>query len=166
MDVFPGDPEVQIKQIFHLVKDGWNMNLLSLPAHVATHVNVPIHAVEKGKTLDDFTLDAFFGKSTVFTDMKSIKTGVGLFFENAAISKNTLQKILELKPKFVGVKGYFESEEELEVEKKLLKEGIVSFEGLVNVEKLPKNKQFTFYGVPLKIKEGDGSPIRAFAILD
>ncbi len=61
------------------------------------------------------------------------------------------------------MQGYFETDSELETEKLLLREGIISFEGLVHIDKLPKDKEFMFYGVPLKIKNGDGSPVRAFA---
>jgi kynurenine formamidase len=46
----------------------------------------------------------------------------------------------------------------------LLEAGIISFENLANTEKLPR--AFTFYGMPLNIKDSDGSPIRAFALLD
>ncbi len=85
MPVYPGDPEVEIKQVLKLAKDGWNMNVVSLPAHIATHVNVPLHAVENGKTLDDYSVDAFCGKDAVFQGLKSIKPGIGLLFRNAAM---------------------------------------------------------------------------------
>lgn len=166
MPVYPGDPEVKIKRVLTLAKDGWNMNVISLPTHIATHANVPIHAVEKGKTLDDYPIDAFCGRAVVFQSAQSIQSGLGLIFENASISKEAAQKIIDTRSKFVGVQGYFESESELETEKLLLRNGIISFEGLTNVNKLPKNKEFMFYGIPLKITDGDGSPIRAFAQID
>ena len=165
MPVYPGDPEVTIKQVLTLTKDGWNMNVISLPSHVATHVNVPIHAVKTGKTLDDYRIDRFCGKAVVYLSENNIKRDVGLLFEDASIRKNTVHAILKIRPKFIAVQGYFESENELEVEKLLLNEGIISFEGLIHVNRLPKNKDFMFYGVPLKIKRGDGSPVRAFAVV-
>lgn len=165
MPVYPGDPEVEIKQVLTLVKDGWNMNTISLPSHIATHVNVPVHAVAGGKTLDDYTVDVFCGMSVVFQTLESIKTGIGLLFENASLKEDVVQQIIETKPKFIGIQGYFESQRELESEKLFLRKGIISFEGLINVDKLPKNKEFMFYGVPLKIKNGDGSPVRAIAVI-
>lgn len=51
-----------------------------------------------------------------------------------------------------------------EVHKRLLSNNIVIFEGLVNLKQLV-GKRFLFYGVPMKIEMGDGSPIRAFALL-
>ena len=166
MPVYPGDPEVSIKRVLTLAKDGWNMNVISLPAHIATHVNVPIHGVGNGKTLDDYSVDAFCGRSVVFRSLQDIRSGVGVLFENAALPVDVVKKIIEIKPKFIGVQGYFESESELATEKRTLKEGIVSFEGLIHIEKLPKDKEFTFYGLPLMIKGGDGSPIRAIAVID
>jgi len=49
------------------------------------------------------------------------------------------------------------------IEQYLLSNDIILFERLANTNKLPK--KFLFYGAPLKIKDGDGSPVRAFAIL-
>jgi kynurenine formamidase len=50
------------------------------------------------------------------------------------------------------------------IEKQLLAEGIISFEGLVNLEKLRAG--FVFYGMPLHIRDGEGSPVRAFAVVE
>jgi len=58
-----------------------------------------------------------------------------------------------------------EAELTVQMERKLLRHGIITFTDLVNLNKLPVGEDFTFYGVPLKIKGGDGSPIRAFAIV-
>ncbi len=45
----------------------------------------------------------------------------------------------------------------------LLEAGIIIIEGLTNLEKI-KHSKFTFGAIPLKIEQGDGSPVRAFAI--
>ena len=39
------------------------------------------------------------------------------------------------------------------------------FEWLVNLDKLIGKGEFMFYGIPLKLKSGSGSPVRAFAII-
>jgi kynurenine formamidase len=166
MPVYPGDPKVSIKPVLTLAKDGWNMNVITLPAHIATHVNVPLHSNAGGRSLDDYPVDAFIGKSIVYRKPENIRVGIGLLFERAADVVPLVQKIIETNVKFVGVQGYFESKPELDAEKALLRAGIISFEGLVNLDKLPKGAEFTFYGVPLKIKNGDGSPIRAYAQVD
>lgn len=47
----------------------------------------------------------------------------------------------------------------------LLSGGVTIVEGLVHLEKLPRDRDFTFGAFPLKIEGGDGSPCRAFAMV-
>lgn len=54
--------------------------------------------------------------------------------------------------------------QDLPVHRILLSQGIVLIENLVHVDSLPESG-FTFYCFPLKIKEGDGSPVRAVAVV-
>jgi kynurenine formamidase len=44
--------------------------------------------------------------------------------------------------------------------------GLTHYEWLVNLEELVGVGEFTFFGVPLKLHEGTGSPVRAFALVD
>jgi len=44
--------------------------------------------------------------------------------------------------------------------------GISHWEWLVNLEELLGKSEFQFFGVPLKLKGGSGSPVRAFAIVN
>ena len=44
--------------------------------------------------------------------------------------------------------------------------GITHYEWLVNLEELVGAGEFTFFGVPLLLDEGTGSPVRAFALLE
>jgi len=46
-----------------------------------------------------------------------------------------------------------------------LYESISHWEWLVNLEQLIGRGEFQFSGVPLKVKGGSGSPVRAFAVL-
>ena len=71
------------------------------------------------------------------------------------------QVIVKKRPPFIGLSSEFEIDED--VEKNLLKNDIICFERLANTENLPKS--FFFHGAPLKIKEGDGSPVRAYATI-
>jgi kynurenine formamidase len=43
--------------------------------------------------------------------------------------------------------------------------GITHYENLCNLDQLV-NRRFTFFGFPLRIRGGTGSPVRAVAILD
>ena len=161
MDVYPGDPEVVIKQQQTFKKDGWNMKRLQVNLHDGTHVNVPIHGTKNGHTLDFYKVTDFIGKCKIYRNLDDIQKGIGIIFTKQNIDWEMAKIITEKNPKFVGLSARFEFDEE--IERYLLEQGIISFERLTNIEKLPD--EFTFYGVPLKIKDGDGSPIRAFAIL-
>jgi kynurenine formamidase len=44
--------------------------------------------------------------------------------------------------------------------------GISHYEWLINLEELVGKGEFMFYGLPLKICKGSGSPVRAWALLD
>ena len=54
----------------------------------------------------------------------------------------------------------------MELEKALLENGILTYTNLINLDRLPRGEEFLFIGLPLNIKNGDGSPVRAVAILE
>ncbi len=161
MPVFPGDPEVIIKEIHTLDKEGWNLRNMTLTTHIGTHVNVPYHMVKDGKKLDQFYIDSFFGKSELYKTGMKFYHNKGVIFSSCNIDQKIAEDLIKFPPKFIGLSEKFEFD--IAVEKLLLEKGIISFENLANTEKLPQ--EFTFYGVPLNIKEADGSPVRAFAIV-
>jgi kynurenine formamidase len=161
MPVFPGDPEAQVEVVQTIENDGWEMRRLHMNGHDGTHVNVPSHGISGGKTLDDYPLDAFVGEAVLFESNDDIQNGKGVIFSTRDITEEIAEIILERKPKFVGLSSVFGFN--LKAEKMLLEGDIISYERLVNTEQLPKH--FMFYGVPLKILDGDGSPVRAFAVV-
>lgn len=61
-----------------------------------------------------------------------------------------------------GVKGY---ETLLPVHHEFLPRGIAVIEGLVNLEALSGESNLVFVGFPLKVPDGDASPIRAAALV-
>lgn len=160
MPVYPGDPEVRVEQIQFFEKDGWNMRQIEISTHEGTHVNASIHGLAKGKSLDDYNLENFIGDSILFESFEDIQKGKGIIF-NKDITWEDAKKIAEIKPKFVG--SWSKNDIDVEIEKFLFENDILLFERLVNTDKLPKN--FIFYGVPLKISDSDGSPVRAFAVI-
>lgn len=162
MPVYPGDPEFEIEEIQTLTQNGWSMRELTLTTHLGTHVNVPSHTRTDGKNLDAFTPDAFFGPAVLYNDGMAFDRSVGVIFRDQNIDEAIATGLIASPPKFIGLPEKFPFDENLE--KLLLAHDIISFENLVNVEKLPDS--FTFYGVPLRISGSDGSPVRAFAIVD
>jgi kynurenine formamidase len=159
--VFPGDPEMNIEKVLTLEKDGWEMRRLQINSHDGTHVNVPSHAVIGGKNLDAYTLNAFQGKAHIYTPGMTISSGEGVLF-TMQITRTEADWILHARPAFVGLSSNFEFD--VELEKELLRAGIISYERLANLDQLPETCMF--YGAPLRIREGDGSPVRAYAICE
>lgn len=162
MPVYPGDPEVIIEEIHTIPNEGWNLRNVTLTTHIGTHVNVPYHMVSEGKKLDAYSLDAFVGPSVIYTKTAKYTKETGIIFRDQNIDQEIADILIANPPKFVGLSAAFEFD--VPLEKLLLQHNIISFENLVNTEKLPE--KFTFYGVPLNLREADGSPVRAFALLE
>ncbi len=159
MKVYPGDPEVEIKILHTYEENSWELREMKLGTHTGTHVDAFSHMHKNGKTLDDISLTNFFGKAQVVELDKEFPEGIGLFFTDE-VGIEILEKILQSRPPFVG--GLIKDE----LERALLKAEIVTYSDLINLDLIPKGKVFSFFGLPLKIKQGDGSPVRAIALIE
>jgi arylformamidase len=162
MPVYPGDPEASIELVHTIARNGWDMRRLEINAHDGTHVNVPAHMIAGGKTLDDYSLSDFCGGARLYAPQSPMSPEEGVLFAGRNIDEAMVDKIKKARPKFIGLARDFEFE--LAILRDLLADGIVSFERLANLDKLPA--RFEFYAMPLNIRGGDGSPVRAFAVID
>lgn len=160
MEVYEGDPAVHITTVRTRAKDGWELREITFGSHTGTHVDAPVHMHESGATLDDIPLHRFCGPAVVVSpdDEKTYPRNTGLLFCEP-VPLSAVPRILNARPPFVG--GPLEEE----AERALLQHGVVTYTDLVNVEQL-RDTSFSFFGFPLKIKDGDGSPVRAVAIVD
>ncbi len=164
MEVYDGDPEVKIKEIHTLKNKGWRLKRLSLGSHTGSHVDAPYHMKVDGAKLDELPLDKFFGDATMTDIADEFPKHVGLVFRTGNLAEDILPKFVVAETPFVVVGD--KATLDIPLERALLQSGILTFTGLINLNELPNDKHFAFYGIPLKIKDGDGSPIRAFAIVD
>lgn len=159
MELYEGDPEVEIDLVHTYDNNTWELRKISMGSHSGTHVDSFSHMHLGMKSIDEIPLERFFGRSQVVDLDGKWEKDMGLFFtENIGIEY--LDKILDANPKFVG--GNISED----LERALLKNEILTYTDLINLDMIPKNKSFIFYGLPLKIKSGDGSPVRAMAIID
>lgn len=163
MPVYPGDPQVKIKQVHFLKKQGWRLRKLSFGSHTGTHVDAFAHMDTEGQTVDKIPLKKFFGQAKIVFINGSFPKNTGLIFKEGKLKINLFTKIKKACPLFVAVGD--QAEMSVALEKQLLRAKILTFTDLVNLDKLPEKNIFKFFGAPLKIKDGDGSPIRAFAIV-
>lgn len=158
MEVYPGDPQVKIQLIHSYEKETWELRHISMGTHTGTHVDAFSHMHRNKPSLDQIPIERFFGKAQVVKVGQAWPKGIGLFFiEEVGIEE--VDRIIASRPGFVG--GNISED----LERELLGNDIITYTGLVNLESIPKGKEFTFYGLPIKIKDGDGSPVRAMGII-
>lgn len=157
MEVYPGDPPVEISQVHRLEKEGWELRKLHLGTHTGTHVDAFSHMDPKGESLSQMGLHHFFGWAVKVDPREEFPKGLGLFFQGE-VEDALGTRILRAEAPFVG--GAFSPE----LERFLLTNGVVTYTDLCAVEKLPFRRKFLFFGLPLRIREGDGSPVRAVAL--
>lgn len=159
MEVYPGDPEVKIEQTYDFSNHEYLLQTITMGSHTGTHVDAFSHMDKEGKTLDDIELDKYIGFAVKVNPNGYFPTDKGLVFEKSA-DIDIFDKIKKSGAPFVAGNISYE------LEKKLLNHQIVTYTNLINLGQVPENTTFLFVGLPLKIKEGDGSPVRAIAILD
>lgn len=159
MEVYPGDPAFKKEKIHDLETQGWNLSKISLGLHTGSHVDAPYHMDDLGKTLDQVPLENFFGQAIKTENLDLLKNDLGLIIASP-LKSDQIQKILAIRPKFVG--GNIDQE----AERAFLKSGIITYTDLENLDLLPLDKIFIFIGLPLKILGADGSPVRPVALIE
>ena len=161
MPVYPGDPEASIEPVHTLEREGWVLRRLEINSHDGTHVNVPAHMIAGGRSLDDYAPDAFCGRARLYREDVAMESGLGYLFADRTIDVVLAEQLVAARPRFVGLAN--DRGLDVEIQRALLAAGIIVFENLVNLGRLPD--AFDFYGMPLRIRDGDGSPVRAFAVI-
>ncbi|SFE27134.1 Kynurenine formamidase [Paenibacillus catalpae] len=159
MPVYPGDPEVKVKVAHTYECQTWELRQLSMGSHTGTHVDAPSHMHPGAATLDELPLERFFGTSRVVRMNDLVwPESRGLFFRES-VGIECFDRLAALQPPFVG------GELSEELERALLGIHIVTYTGLRGLDLLPSEADFMFYGFPLRIVSGDGSPVRAVAVI-
>lgn len=190
MAVYKDRPEKKPRLIqTRTLNEGANESRLEIESHTGSHADAPFHFLENGKTIEKISLDRFMGKCIVLDLTKTkdpikkidlakfkiqkdeivlLKTKNKL--ENrfnpdfVYLEKTGAQYLASKKIKAVGIDslGIERSQPEHETHKILLGKGIIIFEGL-DLSKVNQGKYF-FHGLPLKIRKGDASPVRAVLV--
>ncbi|MCD6115726.1 cyclase family protein [bacterium] len=194
MPVFPGiDPPI-LQDSYSIADHGFNEKHLSLHSHTGTHCDAPAHILATGKTLDDIPLSHFFGRGMVIkttdavigkeflssfestlkkSDFLLLHTGwssrwghESYFSDFPVLAPEAAEWLSSFPIKGIGVDAISVDPADagnLIIHRILLEKDIIIIENLMNLEKLPETG-FTFSTFPLKIKNGDGSPVRAAAM--
>jgi kynurenine formamidase len=172
------------------------VSLALISSHLGTHVDAPLHFIPNGKTTAQIDLSRYCGqavcvkaddfpKGLVEYDMTAL-----LANNKDAIRPGDILILSTGYEKLVGTRAYFACPDFAENTGELLeKYGVVGigfdtptiglnrshhevlgrdiaiFESLINLEPLI-GKRFYFSAVPLKFEDGDGSPVRAYAVTE
>lgn len=193
MLVYPGDPEVKIVEEKSISGgDLYNLSIITFGSHTGTHIDAPKHLYDDGLTVDKLPLDFFLGKAKVFEikgkdfvtadDLKdfdirkgdiillktknSDKPYSGVFnTEYAYLAPDAAEYLCIKEIKTMGF-DYLSVEnyncDILESHYLLLKNGIVIIEGLLLQDVAAG--EYEICALPMKIKDGNGSPVRAVLI--
>jgi arylformamidase len=180
-DIYPGDP-VPRHEIVHSIPKGDECNLSAIYAglHTGTHVDAPLHFLDKGGSVEEQPLSSFIGECAVlavppgpitadYVERKFpraeerilIKGGGRAYFMDSAAMELAMYKtkLIGTDSLSVGTSGA-----QTAVHRAFLRENIAILEGLVleNVE--PGN--YFLMAQPLKIGGAEAAFCRAVLIAD
>jgi len=189
---YPTDPDIIVQQQKDINKDNSYLHSIHFGTHSGTHLDVPAHIIDGGKTLTDYPLNYFFGTGIVIDNdsylhlnnfankFEAVLFNTGwykkfndpkIFFgkDRPAIPRKLIEFVVRNKIKIFGcdlpsvdASGL----KEKPFHRLLLENEVIIYESLNNLDQLLQLTPFWFCGFPLPFKDLDGSPVRAVAILD
>ncbi|HJO96031.1 MAG TPA: cyclase family protein [Victivallales bacterium] len=175
-------------------KDPYTLSKLSMSSHTGTHVDSPLHFIENGNSIDEIPIDNFILNAIVVEiknkreinakDIKSlnIKETSALLFKTDNSEKNLINNntydsnfvyiapsaaeiCVEKKIKLIGI-DYLSIDGDknhlFESHKIILGNNIIILE-CIDLQKVPAG-EYKLICLPLKIKGGEASPVRAILI--
>ncbi|WP_282804331.1 cyclase family protein [Clostridium tetani] len=156
----------------HVFEDGFTTSDANLNKFLGQGIVIDCSMVKKGEKIDVNILKQYDLSCKEFV---LLYTGWDKFWGEEkylkgypTLSEEAVKYLTSYRIKGVGIDSISidsTDNEDLTNHKILLGKDIVIIENLKNLHKL-LNKEFQFSALPLKIKNGDGSPVRAVAIID
>jgi len=193
MPVYPGAEPPVIRQAATVERDGFAEKWFGIYSHTGTHIDAPAHMLPGAPTLDQLGIDRFVGRGRVVDVSARGEIGVaaladlgdaefilvhtgwdrlwgqeGYYSGFPVLSLEAAQWLGQRGLKGVGFDAISADPvglEGFENHLALFRAGLILIENLTGLEQLT-GKPFLFSCLPLKVEAGDGSPVRAVAILD
>ena len=192
MVTYPSDPNVRIVRKKDINSSRTLLHQFTMGTHTGTHLDAPAHIISGGKTLDDFPLSSFTGR-TVKVDLNSInelekidEKVDGIIFDSSwykrfeepeiyyGKDRPEIPKILVKKAVGMGVKYFgcdlpsvdISGSKDKHIHNSFLGLDIIIYESLTNLDQLPLLTPFQFYGFPLPFIDLDGCPVRAIGVIE
>ena len=189
LPVFPGDPQVRIEPVARIAQgDPANVSRISMSSHCGSHIDVSLHYNDHWVSVDHLPITLLMGSALV-ADLRGVAeidakalarlplTGVerlllrtdnsllwdreGFCEEYVHLTRDGAAFLVEKKIRLVGI-DYLSIERfdgDGAVHRLLLGNGTVVLEGL-NLDGIERG-EYELICLPLKIKGGDGAPVRA-----
>lgn len=180
-DIYPGDPEPRMEQVSSMSKgDSCNLAAIYAGLHTGTHVDAPLHFIEKGSSIDKQPLSHFIGPCVVigvppgpitadYVERKFPRgeerilvkgEGFAYFMDSAAMELAMYKtKLIGTDSLSVGISG-----SQSGVHRAFLREGIAILEGL-DLSKVEPGEYFLM-AQPLKIGGAEAAFCRAVLVSD
>lgn len=174
--VYPGDLPPSKEQVLQ-IKNGDECNLtnISICAHNGTHIDVPYHFLEEGKTVEQIDLDSVIGEALVVNAEGDILTGDIdrimehapkriLFKGNVTVTPEAAKAINRHGVLLVGVESQTIGKEDRtkEIHLELLSKGVILLEG-IRLKSVPEG-WYLLNAAPINLGGADGAPCRAVLI--
>lgn len=84
MSVFPFDPAIHVENLYTVAVDFFKVEDIDTGAHAGTHIDVPAHFIEGGRTLDQLAAEEF-AWPVYKIDVRDMDLGGDLFVESSDI---------------------------------------------------------------------------------
>ena len=196
MPVWPGTPKPVITEGSTLERDGFRETRFEIFSHVGTHMDAPSHMLAGAASLDEFPVNAFWGRAWILdasrlgagdvigpemldgfpgADFLVVSTGWELYWNRVdyfgdfpVLAPETIDRALALGVRGIGLDTM--SMDPMSSEDFPNHRRILSHGGLV-IENLCnlapiRGQLVSFAALPVKYKDADGAPVRAVAIME
>lgn len=191
-----GEPPMAWEKLANHGANQFQLSLFSMTTHLGTHVDAPLHFFENGRSTAQIDLGRYCGRAVCIEVPDFPETGIFRLEHALEKNRELLipGDILILRTGWetrLGTPEYFKFPDfHASTGAVMEKYGIISIgtdlpsidntgdahrsvlgremgliESLINLKPLI-GKRFFFSAVPLKFAEGDGSPVRAYALTD
>lgn len=180
-NIFPGDPSPSKKSLLSIKSgDVCNLTYFSMCAHNGTHIDVPFHFIEDGKTVDQMGLEPFVGDCFVARHNgdvtakdaekimeKAKEAGAPeriLIAGKATVTADAARIFADAGIKLLGNESQTVGPEDgpMQVHLTLLGADIVLLEGIVLTN--AEEGRYFLSAAPLDLGGCDGAPCRAYLI--
>jgi arylformamidase len=193
MLIFEGDPPFRVHDTYLIARgDPYNLSTLSFGSHTGTHMDAPRHFLDSGLSVDELPLNHFYGPARVLEipdkaainaedlrpfqvqrgEILLLKTRNSLFVREPQFRRDfsyltldaaqylAASEILTVGIDYLSLEKF--GSQDFSIHQTLLGNNIVILEGLVLTEVPAGNYQLI--ALPVKIKDGNGSPLRAILV--